>query len=245
MTGQLLLRGMIAGLIAGLLAFGFAHTFGEPSVDRAIAFEEAAAAAAHEAEEPELVSRQTQAGLGLFTGMMVYSAAMGGLFSLVFAATFGRAGRLGPRSLAAVIGLAAFVALIVVPGLKYPPNPPAVGDPETIGVRTGLFFVMLVASIVGMGAAFALARRLAAQMGAWNAAIVSGLAYVVFITLVCLVLPAINEVPENFPALTLYNFRIASVGIHAVIWSVMSVVFGYMAEKQLSQSGNYRAARFA
>ena len=45
MTGHLLLRGMIAGLVAGLIAFGFARLYGEPQVDRAIAFEELMAAA--------------------------------------------------------------------------------------------------------------------------------------------------------------------------------------------------------
>ncbi|MBN9053971.1 MAG: CbtA family protein, partial [Rhizobiales bacterium] len=71
MTGHLLLRGMIAGLVAGLVAFGFARVYGEPQVDRAIAFEELMAAAEAPAdgaaEEPEAVSRETQAGLGLFT----------------------------------------------------------------------------------------------------------------------------------------------------------------------------------
>ena len=38
--GNLLMRGMLAGLIASLLAFGFAKVYGEPQVDRAIAFEE-------------------------------------------------------------------------------------------------------------------------------------------------------------------------------------------------------------
>lgn len=40
MTGKLLLHGMIAGMLAGIIAFSFAHTFGEPQVDRAISSEE-------------------------------------------------------------------------------------------------------------------------------------------------------------------------------------------------------------
>ena len=163
MTGQLLLRGMLAGLLAGLIAFGFARLYGEPQVDRAIAFEELMAAAEAPAdahEEPEAVSRQTQAGIGLFTGVVTYAVAMGGIFSLVFAGLYGRVGRLSPRALALVLGAAAFVALVVVPDLKYPPNPPAVGDPETIGVRTGLFFVTLAASIFALCLAVAFARRL-------------------------------------------------------------------------------------
>lgn len=44
------------------------------------------------------------------------------------------------RALSAWLALGAFVALVIVPNIKYPANPPAVGDPETIGTRTGLFF---------------------------------------------------------------------------------------------------------
>ncbi len=40
MTGRLLVRGMLVGLLAGILAFGFAKVFGEPQIDKAIAFED-------------------------------------------------------------------------------------------------------------------------------------------------------------------------------------------------------------
>ena len=241
MVGQLLLRGMIAGVIAGLLAFGFARVFGEPQVDRAIAFEEKMAAAAGEPEEPEVVSRATQAGIGLFTGVMTYSVAMGGILSLVFASLYGRAGGgLSPRALSACLGVVFFLALILVPDLKYPPNPPAVGNPETIGMRTELYFAMLVASIAGAVLAFALARNLAHRWSGWNAAIVAGIAYVVFIAIVQALLPSINEVPENFRALDLYNFRLATLGLQVTIWTVLALAFGFLAEKQLRAQGLYR-----
>ncbi|WP_017126429.1 CbtA family protein, partial [Pseudomonas gingeri] len=134
---------MLVGLVAGLLAFGFAKVFGEPQVDKAIAFEEKMDAMKGEAPEPELVSRETQSSIGLLTGVLVYSASMGGLFALVFAYSLGRVGRMGPRGLSALLALAAFVAVIFVPELKYPANPPSVGDPDTIKQRTKLFFLML------------------------------------------------------------------------------------------------------
>lgn len=113
MVGNLLLRGMLVGVFAGLLAFGFARIFGEPQVDRAIAFEDQMSQAKGEAPEPELVSRKTQAGLGLFTGVIIYSAAIGGLFSLAFAFVYGRVGRLGPRATAALLALGGFVAIVL------------------------------------------------------------------------------------------------------------------------------------
>ena len=119
MTGKLLLRGMLVGLIAALLSFGFLKLAGEPAVDRAIAFESAmdeakAKAKADEAaakglpapveeSEPELVSRPVQAGVGLLTGVAVYSTAFGGLFALAFALAFRRMGDFGPRATSALL----------------------------------------------------------------------------------------------------------------------------------------------
>jgi Probable cobalt transporter subunit (CbtA) len=61
MVGNLLLRGMLVGVFAGLLAFGFARIFGEPQIERGIAFEDQMIQAKGEALEPELVNRETQA----------------------------------------------------------------------------------------------------------------------------------------------------------------------------------------
>lgn len=245
MTSGLLLRGMIAGLVAGLLAFGFARVIGEPQVELAIALEEQMAAAANEPEEPPMVTRDTQAGSGLFVGVVGYSVAMGGVFALVFAGLYGRIGGISPRALAGVLGVAAFLVLIVVPELKYAPNPPAVGNPDTINVRTGLFFIALVTSIFGMASAFILAQKLAASMNRWNATIVAAVAYVFFMAVVYRLLPTINEVPENFPAITLYNFRVATLGLQVTIWATISLLFGYLAETLLLRSGSYRPARLA
>src|ERR1700754_2109988 len=142
MTGRLLLRGMLAGLIAALLSFGFLKLAGEPSVDLAIAFEQAmdeahakaksdealakGQAAPTEQAEPELVSRPVQAGIGLLTGVAVYSTAFGGLFALVFALAYGRMADLGPRATSALLAAVGFIAVYVTPMLKYPANPPSV-----------------------------------------------------------------------------------------------------------------------
>jgi len=246
MVGNLLLRGMLAGVVAGLLAFGFARVFGEPQVDRAIAFEQQMSRAKGEAHrhEPELVSRETQAGLGLFTGMLVYGAAMGGLFALVFAFVYGRVGGLGPRGTAALLALGAFVALVLVPGLKYPANPPSAGSEDTIGIRTQLFFAMLVISVTAMALAVALARRLAAPYGTWNGALVAGAAFVVVVAIAQVALPEINEVPQQFSATLLWQFRLASLGIHVVLWTTLGLLFGALTERSLAERpGGWLAKR--
>jgi hypothetical protein len=246
MVGILLLRGMLVGVLAGILVFAFAHTFGEPLVDRAIAFEEQMSQAAGEAAEPELVSRATQAGLGLFTGIAIYSVAIGGLFALVFSFVYGRISPFGARGTAALLAAAAFIAIAVVPDLKYPANPPAVGNPDTIGVRTELFFIMLVISIAAMAFCVRLLRNLLPRYGVWNAAIISGVVFIVVIGLVQYLMPVINEVPEQFSAVVLWRFRIASLGMHAILWTTLGLAFGAWAERSLGETRSYRApSRFA
>jgi hypothetical protein len=186
-----------------------------------------------EAAQPELVSRPVQAGIGLFTGVVIYGTAFGGLFALVFAYCYRRIGDFSPRATAALLAGAAFLALVIVPEIKYPANPPSVGNPDTIGERTGLFLVMIIVSIAAMVIAARIGRSMVKQIGGWNAAFLGGAVFIVLVAIAQLLLPAINEVPEGFPATVLWRFRITSVGIEAVLWTTIGLVFGAMAEKLL------------
>ena len=246
MVRPLLIRGMLVGILAGLLVFGFGRFFGEPQVDRAISFEAAldeAKAKAEEAKgihveaEPELVSRKVQAGLGLFTGVMVYSTAFGGLFALVFAAADRRAVNLGPRATSALLAASGFIAVYVVPNLKYPANPPSVGQPDTIGQRTALYFIMLALSVAAMVAAAMLRKRVAARHGAWNAALIAAGLYLIAVLVVARILPAINEVPEGFPAVVLWQFRVASFAMQLIMWTTLGLVFGALTERAFAEHG--------
>jgi hypothetical protein len=246
MVRSLLVRGMLAGLLAGLLAFGFAWLFGEPQVDLAIGFEEHMHQMAGEAPEPELVSRAVQSTVGLLTGVVVYSCALGGLFALVFAYAYGRIGQLSPRATAAVIAIAGFVALVLIPQIKYPANPPSIGEPETIGMRTALYFRMIAISVISVAAAVSGARRLAHRFGVWNGGIMAGAAALLVIIAGMWILPPVDEVPADFSATTLWHFRLASLGIELVLWTTLGLVFGILAEREFAGAyPDVRAARSA
>ncbi len=236
--GNLLLRGMLAGLVAGFLAFGFAKVFGEPQVDRAIAFEEQLAKAKGEPEEPEIVSREVQASIGLFTGVTVVGTAMGGLFALAYAFINGRLVSLSPRTTAVILAALGFVALYVIPNLKYPANPPSVGQPDTIGYRTQLYFGMIVFSLAALAIAISAGRQFVAQLGTWNATLVGVVVYIVLKAIAAYFLPSINEMPEAFPAVLLWNFRVVSFGIQIILWSAIALIFGISLER--AQRGTAR-----
>jgi predicted cobalt transporter CbtA len=252
MVGVLLWRGMLVGMFAGIICFGFLKLAGEPSVDRAIAFEAQivegakAHADAHanrdvqthpradtpkEESYPELVSRQVQAGLGLFTGVAVYSAAFGGFFALAFALAYGRMGAFSPRATAALLAGAGFVAVYIVPILKYPPNPPSVGDAETIGMRTALYFSMIALSLAAMIGAGMVRARFQPRFGVWNACLIAAATYLVAMIVAGVALPVVNEVPEQFPADVLWQFRLASIGAQLLLWTTLGLGFGVLAER--------------
>lgn len=257
MVATLLARGMLIGLLAAVLSFGFLRIAGEPAVERAIAFEAQADAAKtharmHEAAakglpppvegmEPDLVSRPVQSGIGLLTGVAVYNVAFGGLFALAFTLAYGRMGPYSPRAASALLALSGLIAVYIVPSLKYPSSPPAVGEAETIGVRTALYFAMIALSLAAMIGAWMLRNRLARSLGDWNAALVAGAAYIAAVVLGALLLPEVNEVPDGFPAVVLWQFRIASLGAQLIMWATLGLGFGAVAERVLTQSGRAHA----
>jgi predicted cobalt transporter CbtA len=242
MIRDLLVRGMLVGIVAGLLSFGFLTVFGEPQVDRAIAFEtqmdeakekaDAAKGMQMPEDEPELVSRSTQASWGLLTAVMVYCTAFGGLFALTFAFSYGRFGAMtSPRASGALIALSGFISVYLVPNLKYPANPPSVGIADTINIRTELYFGMILISVISMIFAAKLRGGLIPRWGTWNATLAVSGVYLVVVVAACLLLPTVDEVPDAFPAVVLWKFRVASMGAQILMWGTLGLGFGVLVEK--------------
>ncbi|MEV4555542.1 CbtA family protein [Kitasatospora sp. NPDC049285] len=226
---NLLVRGMLAGLAAGVVALVVAYFLGEPRVDAAIAFEESHS---HEHGE-ELVSRTLQSTAGLATGILIYGIALGGIAALAYCFALGRIGRFGPRATALLLSGAALVAVYVVPFLKYPANPPSVGDPDTIGRRTLLYFLLMVLSVLLAVAAVTFGKQLAPRLGTWNATVAAVVGYLVVVGLAYVLLPAVNEVPEDFSATLLWQFRVAALAIQLTMWASFGLIFGHLAERRL------------
>jgi predicted cobalt transporter CbtA len=248
---RLIARGLLAGAVGAVLAFLFARLCAEPVIGRAIAFEEGRSDVldAHGVHEhgAELFTRGVQANAGLGFGVLIFGIAMGALFSVSFCVVSARARRIGPRSLSALLAAGAFAAVYLVPFVKYPPNPPAVGQADTIGARTGWYLVMVLASVALAIAAVWLARPLAARLGAWNGGLLAAAAYVVAIAAVAVPLPSIDETPlplrdasgaiiyPGFPADVLYEFRVLSLGAQLVLWAAIGVVFATLAGRLLGE----------
>ena len=244
MVRMLLVRGMLAGIVAGLLSFGFLKVYGEPQVDRAIAFETQMDDAKAETDKtagmhsqsmntwPERKKPSRSAGRcrpvsgclspSWFTAPR--SAGFSVWHSRLPMAAYPAHSR--PQALSALLAATGFVAIYLVPNLKYPANPPAVGDHDTIGERTALYFVMIAISLAAMVGSAALARILGAQLTKWNANLAVTGSYILIVVVAALAMPTVNEVPEHFPAVLLWQFRLASIGAQFIMWATLGLLFG-------------------
>ncbi|MEV6302013.1 CbtA family protein [Actinoplanes sp. NPDC051861] len=217
---HLLLRGLLAGLIAGLLAGGFAHLFGEPHIDAAIAIEEAAGPHTHGGEE--LVSRGTQSGIGLFLATGLYGLALGGIFAVAYTLLRRRLHTTSDARAALTLAAGTLIGLVIVPFVKYPPNPPAVGDPATIDQRTIAYLAAVALGLVAVWSAALAART---QNTDWRRATAATLGFLAVVTVAHLLLPTFDEVPATFPATLLWNFRISSLGTQVVLWTTLGLTY--------------------
>jgi Probable cobalt transporter subunit (CbtA) len=248
---RLIGRGLLAGAVAAVLAFVFARVCAEPVIGRAIAFEDGRTEAenAHGVHEHgvELFTRGVQANIGLGFGVLIFGVAMGALFAVVFCVVYARSKDVGPQPLSILLAAGAFVAAYLVPFVKYPPNPPAVGQTDTIGMRTGWYLVLVGVSVVLAFVAVWLAGRLTARFGAWNGRLLAAAAYLVAITVVMVLLPIVDETPEplrdasgaiiypGFPADDLYEFRLVSLATQLVLWVTIGLVFSTLASRLLGE----------
>jgi predicted cobalt transporter CbtA len=237
MLRNLLLCGLVAGLCAGFVATGFASLAGEPAIDGAIAYEDAHSTAGHDhaaAAEPVPVSRALQKSAGLLTALVVDGVALGGIFALVFAFAYGRLGQASPRATAYWLAGAAFVVLFLVPFVKYPATPPAIGDPDTIDRRTTLYATMFAISVLAAIAAARLRPVLRDRLDGHAATGLTLFAYLAVVIAAGVALPGIHEVPADFPATTLWRFREASVGLQVTMWATIGTLFGFAAQRVMT-----------
>ncbi|MDX6556253.1 MAG: hypothetical protein QOD86_2448 [Miltoncostaeaceae bacterium] len=233
------LRGLLAGLIAGVLAGLFALAVAEPVVDRAIAFEELQSASAHVAGEAPaheddggglVVSRRGQkAGLILATGL--WGIALGLILAVVFRAVRGRIGGAREGVSALLLSAGLFLALVLVPFVKYPPNPPGVGDPETIGRRTLLYVAMIAISAAALVAAAQIARRVPPRLGTLTRPVTGAVAFLAIVLTAGAFMPKVAEIPSAFPADLLWDFRLTSLLTQVALWGILAAVFAVLADR--------------
>ncbi len=221
---------VVTGLITGLLVGVFDNIYMVPVLERAIALEVQRAAeqpqgqAAHsEGETPVSLGAQR-------IGMIAGDGIRGLLWGLVFAAGYGLLRRAASHwqhlALAATVGILAFWALSLFPFMKYPLNPPGVGEESTLLFRQ--FYQILIMGLSLAGAAglllgFQKINNMASgtisrlQM---RGLLVAG--YVVFLLAIFFAIPG-NPDPVPVPIDLLELFRTLTMVGQFLQWALLAV----------------------
>lgn len=230
MVWPLVRRGLFVGAIAGLLAGCFAFVFAEPLVQDAIDIENARAA--HASLQPVLahisdwgIARPEQRA-GLFLATTLYGLGVGGVFALAFAVVRGRGRPRDDWQLSVRLAAGLFAAVVLVPFLKYPASPPGATDPATIDQRTWLYLAMLAGGVLALVAAARVMWAVPDDTAPWRRPVSGAATFVALSVLLAVSLPGVHEIPRDYPASLLWEFRLSSLGTQAVLWTALGVGYG-------------------
>ena len=167
--------------------------------------------------------RNWQKGGQVLAGVLL-GVAMGSLFGIVFVQSRKFLQGLHDIKKAVVLAGIMWCVIYFVPFLKYPSNPPTVGDPDTIVLRTVLYIIFVAVSGFGAVLFYQLAKRIQNQKRRTVTAIAIG-GYIGFMTIMFVVMPP-NPDPVDAPADLVEGFRIASVLGVVSFWVSVGVIFG-------------------
>ena len=224
-------RGALAGLIAGVSGLVFARIWAEPVIDKSIDYESGrhdilaalnrAAGRPVAPEGPEIFSRTMQSTVGIATGIIVFSVAMGVLVAVAYLVLHGRLA-VRPQTLAWLIAGFGFLGVFLLPFVKYPANPPAIGHTFTIVTRGQLYLTMVAASLILLGLAVFVARRLSPRFGLYRAMLIAAAGFLVLYGVLICVLPSLGELSANAAHADQFGFAPAATETPQPITNILS-----------------------
>lgn len=219
---------LLAGAIAGTILGAINQVAVEPYIDYAVELEMQNTNQSSQIINPaEFTSYRLWQRGGEIVAGTILGLSIGSLFGIVFAYTHSSVPGSNNKKKALIVAGIMWFVLFLIPALKYPANPPAVGDPETIYYRQSLYVAFLVISgFSALGLAF-----LYRKMGALNIkkAIIPA-AYAAIISGAYLAMPA-NPDPINAPMDLVMGFRITSAITISMFWGLLGVIFGTFWDK--------------
>ncbi|AIF84557.1 putative cobalt transporter subunit (CbtA) [Candidatus Nitrososphaera evergladensis SR1] len=220
---------LLSGIIAGTILALVNQSVVLPFIERAIAIENQNAVAQGEMIDPtamdayRLWQKEGSVAAGALLGL-----SYGALLGVVFA--YARKSLPGKNNIAKAVLLAGIMWIVIylAVAVKYPANPPAVGNPDTIYLRMTLYVAMLaISGAAAIGSAF-LYKKMGPQKSARKAVVPA--VYVAVVIAAVFALPA-NPDPVTAPMDLVNGFRIASASTMAMFWLVLGAVLGVLWDK--------------
>ena len=221
-----LISGALAGLVHGTVNF----TIVEPYLDQAIGLENESLFASGEEENnlefwAEYESYRIWQKSGQILAGVILGIAMGSLFGIVYSLSRNSLPGKNDVAKAMILSGIMWVTIYLVPFLKYPANPPTVGENETVVLRTFLYLLLIAISGIGALGFYKLFTRLQN-----NKKYFALLGYIIFIAVVFFVMP---ENPDVITApMNLVNeFRLVSVLGVSSFWGSVGIILGLFWKK--------------
>jgi predicted cobalt transporter CbtA len=230
---------LLAGAIAGTILGAINQVAVEPYIERAIELEmlqqNTTAQSGQVITNPAEFAayRFWQKGGEIIAGTIL-GLSIGSLYGIVFAYTRGSiSGTNNNKKKALIVAGIMWLVLFLMPALKYPPNPPAVGNPETIYYRQSLYVAFLaISGFSAFGLAFLYRKMMVASSNNTKkkAIIIPSAVYAAIMAGAYLAMPA-NPDPINAPIDLVIGFRITSAITISMFWAVLGVIFGALWDK--------------
>lgn len=231
LVGITLSSGVIAGIILALLNLGIV----EPTIDKAIALEvQKQVSSGENVNMSELIDYRYWQKAGAFAGGAIYGAGLASLFGVIFVFVRNKLpGKNNKQKAIFLAGIMWFVLFLMM-ALKYPANPPAVGDPETIYYREILYLTyIMISGFAALGLAVIWIRT---NMSSKR--IIIPLIYAAIMVTAIVVMPSNPDKIEISMDL-IQTFRILSAMTIGVFWGVLGIIFGSLWDKFLSKEQTY------
>jgi len=222
-----ILSGAVAGTILALLNLGLV----EPYIDKAIALEtQKKVSSGENVNMAKLVDYRAWQKGGAIAAGAVYGIALSALFGIVFAyARYSLPGSNNKSKAIFLAGLLWFVIYMIV-AIKYPANPPAVGDPNTIYYRESLYVAYMAVSGFTVLALALLWNRLKDNK---SKKIILPLIYA------AIMIGAYVGFPPNPDKIgismdLIQTFRIWTAITIGIFWGVLAIIFGSLWDRFIS-----------
>jgi Probable cobalt transporter subunit (CbtA) len=219
---------LLSGVIAGVILAGVNYFVAEPFIDQAIGIEVDNSIASGEVVDfDELSSYRVWQKEGTFAAGAFLGLTYGAILGIVYVISRKYLPSSDDRKKALILAAIMCLSLYVVPFIKYPANPPAVGDPETIGLRDSLYTSYQLASgLIALGASILMykLRRIS---------YIKYMIPVIYVGLVASIYAIFPANPDEITApMDLVNaFRAVTFGTMVMFYLVLGAVFGIMWNK--------------
>lgn len=228
--GAVVRRALVVGAVVGVLLAAYVYLIVEPTIEAAVRLEEAARATGAEHDDETMFTREQQRAGGMAASLL-YALVAAVVFGTAYAALRHRV--TAATELARTLWLAGvgFVALALVPALKYPPVPPGAASAGDAGRRTVLYVACLVAGVLVAVLITRLSGALRSRLTDPARLLTVAGAAVAGYALLLVALPPVSETADALPAGLVWDFRVRSLGGLALLWAGLGLGLGWLLDR--------------